>query len=325
VTTTRKRTSTTRRARPRKAGAGSTALFLTGLCPNECRFCFEQSENATRYVRGKDEVLAAIETLRAAGAGSVDLIGGEPLLHPDFAAIARAAVGAGLRVNVTTNALALADRAFARKVLPLLDEVIVSIHAGDARAYRALTRNDSGFATLREALRMLRRIASGTRVMFNTTLTHRSLGTLEGILALVAPFPGARWDITNPFPLGGARDDYATIAPRIGEAARAFAGLVPRALAAGVVVRFSFFPACAFGYATQHSNDVAEPGRATGYRVDHTLNPQHPDDLLFRRAFGRPCRTCRLRRDRTCFGVPQAYLDAFGDADLRPPGKDPPP
>ncbi|MBI5498611.1 MAG: radical SAM protein [Deltaproteobacteria bacterium] len=323
-TTTKRPARGSTRAAKTGGAPSSTALFLTGLCPNECRFCFERSENATRYVREKSEVLAAIEELRAAGAGSVDLIGGEPLLHPDFAAIARAAAGAGLRVNVTTNGLALADRAFARKVLPLLDGVVVSIHAGDARAYRALTGNDSGFATLRQALRELRRAGSGVRVMFNTTLTHRSLGTLEGILALVAPFAGARWDITNPFPLGGARDDYAAIAPRIGEASRAFAGLVPRARAAGVVVRFSFFPACAFGYATEHSNDVAEPALATGYRVDHALNPEHPGDLVFRRAFGRPCRACRLRRERLCFGVPEAYLAAFGDADLRPPGKEPP-
>jgi hypothetical protein len=297
----------------------SQAIFITGLCQNECRFCFERDMNKTGYVRGAGDVIKAMDLIVARGGKSVDLLGGEPLLNPAFEKMAAAAADRGLRVNITTNGLALADRGFARRVLPLLASMVVSIHAGDTKSYRSVTGNSYGFARLKRALLSVRELCCPVRIMFNTTVTADSISGLDGVLGLIAPFTGARWDLTNPFPLGAGKAAYAEMVPRVPAVAGVLPSLADRAGKRGIAVRYSFFPSCAIGYRTALNNDLREPGQAGGYLVDRRLNPHHRGALTFRRVFGRRCKTCILAGSG-CSGVAAPYLRAFGDGDLAPLG-----
>jgi pyruvate-formate lyase-activating enzyme len=297
--------------------ASSAAFFVTTRCQNRCRFCFERPrergarEVAPRWLEGK------LDALLARGVRSVDLVGGEPLLHPEFLALAHAVKGRGLRLTVTTNGLALANPALADAVLPLVDALCLSLHGGSPAAYAGVTANPRGFALVRRAIDAIatRRPA---QLVINTTVTAATVGHLTEILDLVAPLAPVRWDLTNPLPLGSCAARYRALAPRLAEVATAAARLVPAAQAARVDLRFSFFPACAVGYLVERCNEVAEPAFARGFAVDHDLNPHHRRDLTFARGFGPVCGDCSLHDGRRCHGVPLLYLETFGGGELHP-------
>ncbi|HYG67253.1 MAG TPA: radical SAM protein, partial [Anaeromyxobacteraceae bacterium] len=93
-------------------------IDLTNRCNLSCPVCFANA-NAQGFVCEPtfEEVVTLLEQLRAyrpVPASAVQFTGGEPTLHPDFLAILRKARELGFsHVQVATNGIRLADRAFA--------------------------------------------------------------------------------------------------------------------------------------------------------------------------------------------------------------------
>lgn len=298
--------------------APPAVFFITSRCQNACRFCFEHGPETARYETTPSFIAARLAGKRLRDTARVDLIGGEPLMHPAFEEIARGVAASGRQLTVTSNGLRLADPRFARRVLPFITGLVISVHGGTPAAYRAATGNRAGFAKLGAALVALRGARPTPHLLFNTTLTADTLDSTDRILTMIAPFAPVRWDITNPFPAGLGAVNYAKVAPRVSNLARVLPRLSARACASGVTVRFSFFPACAIGYRVDLNNDLKEPGQARGHRVDHRLNPHHRGVLTFKRAYGARCASCALRTPTLCAGLATHYLKLFGDSDLAP-------
>ena len=106
------------RALPRAVDARPlwAQLNITHRCNLDCAYCTEY-DNSRGHVP-HDQVARSIDKCRELGVLHVDLIGGEPLLHPDVGAFLRRIVGHGMTTGMTTNGFLLTE--------PRLDELLAA-------------------------------------------------------------------------------------------------------------------------------------------------------------------------------------------------------
>jgi Fe-coproporphyrin III synthase len=114
-------------------------LYLTDRCNSRCVTC-------DYWRHGRDDMdLAAVRRLLPSfdqlGTELVLLSGGEPLLNPEWAAIAELLRGTGLKVWLLTSGLALAKHA--HRAAPLFDAITVSLDGTDAETYEAIRGLDA--------------------------------------------------------------------------------------------------------------------------------------------------------------------------------------
>jgi MoaA/NifB/PqqE/SkfB family radical SAM enzyme len=97
-----------------KAGTGEAKLpplnFLwleiTGKCNFRCTHCYaESAPSGTHGSISRDEWYAIIVDAKQVGADTVQFIGGEPTLHPDFPELVRFAASSGMEIEIFTNLL----------------------------------------------------------------------------------------------------------------------------------------------------------------------------------------------------------------------------
>ena len=122
----------------RVAGLLSINLELTNHCNLKCTFCPTGNGLMVRPRGFMDPDLFA-RTLSTAGPLEFVLLfqWGEPLMHPQFAELARQASDHGARTLITTNATLLDDRRVADLLDAGFDRVTVSVD-GDAETHRAI-------------------------------------------------------------------------------------------------------------------------------------------------------------------------------------------
>ncbi|MFM8980944.1 MAG: radical SAM/SPASM domain-containing protein, partial [Planctomycetia bacterium] len=142
-----------RRGRPRAGPLVSLNLELASTCNLHCTFC-PTGNGLLARPRG---LMPEATFLRAlAGGGRLEFVllfqWGEPLLHPRFLDLARAARAHGARTLVTTNGTLLDERRVQALLDAGLERVTVSID-GDAATHEAvrgvpLARTEEGLARL---------------------------------------------------------------------------------------------------------------------------------------------------------------------------------
>ena len=77
-------------------------FYPTIRCDRSCEFCFNRTMPGVPDMSLKD-CQKMFDTLKAFGVKTIDIIGGEPTLHPDITSIVREAVSRGFFVNVSSN------------------------------------------------------------------------------------------------------------------------------------------------------------------------------------------------------------------------------
>lgn len=152
-------------------------LYLTERCNSRCVSC-----DYWRHGR-RDIDPAAVQRLlpdlRALGTHTVLVSGGEPLLHPQWAAIAALLRGAGLRLWLLTAGLALAKQA--STVAQHFEQVTVSLDGANAASYariRGLDAFEAVCAGVRAAVR------EGVCVRLRVTVQRGNAGELDALVAL---------------------------------------------------------------------------------------------------------------------------------------------
>lgn len=97
-------TVSTHQPLPQEAVPGLLWLDLTRRCQLECVHCYNASgPQGDHGTMTRADWLTVLDQAADTGVRHVQLIGGEPTLHPDFAALLEHALGLGLNVEVYTN------------------------------------------------------------------------------------------------------------------------------------------------------------------------------------------------------------------------------
>jgi MoaA/NifB/PqqE/SkfB family radical SAM enzyme len=142
------------------------------------------------------------------------LSGGEPLLNPDWAAIADMLRGAGLRVWLLTSGLALAKHA--QRAAGLFDAITVSLDGADAATYAAIRGLDA-FDKVCEGIRAAadQGVPPGLRV----TLQRGNFRQLPAFVDLAKELGAQRIsflavDVANPHAFGRTDDFVSDLALR---------------------------------------------------------------------------------------------------------------
>jgi len=187
-------------------------LYLTERCNSRCVTC-------DYWRHGRDDMdLAAVTRLLPSFARLhtqiVLLSGGEPLLNPDWAAIAQTLRDNGLKVWLLTSGLSLAKHA--RRAGELLDSITVSLDGTDAETYAAIRGLDA-FDKVCEGIRTA--AAHGVPAGIRVTLQRANYRQLPRFVGLAKEL-GARnisflaVDVANPHAFGRADDFVSDLALR---------------------------------------------------------------------------------------------------------------
>jgi len=293
-------------------------------CVNSCIFCSERDHMRAfaRHPAGKEELVAILRSKRAEGFDHVTFTGGEPTLYPRFWEVLERAKELGYRTYVISNGSALALRPFARRVLPLVDEICLSIHGHEAALHDRLTTRPGSFQRQQAALDNIQEHPAEHFVMVNTVVNRFNLDHLEDILAWAVQRRKVRhYLVSNLAPEGEALRRYGELAVRHGEICGRVPALSALAERYGVALRVFGVPACLLGPYRQHSNDLHwsprmtiarawVAGPAAGWFEETALKPtrerMHPD----------ACSGCQLREQ--CGGVFRRYWQEFGPEQLHP-------
>lgn len=154
---------------------------LTYRCNWRCHFCYNP-RHADIDRMAAAEWVVVMNDLRALGTLSLTLTGGEPLTHPEWFDVARAARDRYFAVRLFTNG-SLIDDATADAIASLnLAAVEVSLHGGTSDTHDRTTAVPGSFITLLDAVERLR--ARRVRVEMKTPVTNLNEHEIDAIRAL---------------------------------------------------------------------------------------------------------------------------------------------
>jgi Fe-coproporphyrin III synthase len=175
-------------------------LYLTERCNSRCITC-------DYWRHGRDDmdlalVSSMLHSFTQLRTQVVLLSGGEPLLNPDWAAIAQLLRSHGLQVWLLTSGLSLAKHA--RRAAELFAAITVSLDGTDAKTYAAIRGLDA-FEKVCEGIRAA--ADHGVRPSLRVTLQRANYRQLPAFIALAKAL-GARQvsflavDVANPHAFG---------------------------------------------------------------------------------------------------------------------------
>jgi Fe-coproporphyrin III synthase len=187
-------------------------LYVTDRCNSRCVTC-------DYWRHGRDDMdLAAVTRLLPSFAllhtRMVLLSGGEPLLNPEWAAIAELLRRNGLKVWLLTSGLALAKHA--RRAAEVFDAITVSLDGTDPETYAAIRGLDA-FQKVCEGIQAA--AAEGSRPGIRVTLQRGNFRQLPAFVDLAREL-GARQvsflavDVANPHAFGRTDDFVSDLALR---------------------------------------------------------------------------------------------------------------
>ncbi|MBV9911117.1 MAG: radical SAM protein [Sinobacteraceae bacterium] len=175
-------------------------LYLTERCNSRCVSCdYWRSGSHDIDLQQVSRLLPQLQTL---GTRLVVLSGGEPLLHPEWAAIASILRRNGLKVWLLTAGLALAKHA--ERAATLFDVITVSLDGTNAQTYAAI-RGVDAFAHVCRGIRAA--VAKHVRVTLRVTLQRANYRELDQFVALahelaVSEISFLTVDVANPHAFG---------------------------------------------------------------------------------------------------------------------------
>jgi len=181
---------------PRPLEAPRHVLWeITRACNFRCRHCAQGGGPRRTGELSTAEALALCDRLIAWGVGSVCLMGGEPLLRPDWFRIAERLRGAGLPVGIVTNGWFLDERRIAQIEALELQQVCLSLDGASATVHDDVRRKPGAFDRVLGALERLAAARVPDRKIL-TAVSRRNRAALPDILELLlARADGFSWSL----------------------------------------------------------------------------------------------------------------------------------
>ncbi len=293
-------------------------------CVNRCVFCSEREHMAefAAHPARDEEWRAILERKREQGFDHVTFTGGEPTLYPRIWEMLAHAKSLGYRTFMISNGTLLSLESFSRKILPLIDELCLSMHGFDGPTHDACTGRAGSFARLSAAFDNADRQDRLPFVFVNCVLTRVNVRWIEAILEAALRRKSVRhFLLSNLAPEGEGGRLYAKLSVKTEEFIGRLPAMSERARSRGVDLRVFGVPLCALGAWRELSNDLYYSPRVTvarawlsdgraGWFEEEALSPRRE------RVHVEACERC-LDRDR-CGGVFRRYVARYGAGNLSP-------
>lgn len=149
---------------------------ITRGCNLPCKHCYIEAGRPRKNELSTAEIFSVLDQLKAAGVFALVLVGGEPMLHPDFIPILRHAHELGFVISIATNGTYITQEIIDQ--LPR-EECIVSVSL-DGTALHNELRVKSTFEDIRQRLLLLKANAIPTAIM--ATQTEHNVEELQEVL-----------------------------------------------------------------------------------------------------------------------------------------------
>ena len=308
-------------------------LWLGLTCDVRCKFCYDElvASNQKAWMP-LAEVTAALDKFRSFYRNDfVDLMGGEPTLHPAAVDIVAHAANIGLRPTIITHGMHLADKRRARAyAVAGIHDFLVSIHGIGDTVAGIHGRGRDNFARQMAALDNLREL--GIPFRFNVTMIRDNLEQLEAI-ATLAGEQGARvvnFLTFNPYFEWAAQPEIEFQA-RHSEIAPHLARAIDRCTELGVECNVRYMPPCQLPSREQHvytGYQLPFDPHEWDYNSWYDTNHEGPPSATwFLDASARQqrrhgyvhvpaCSDCALRA--VCDGFHPQYVTRWGGDEARP-------
>lgn len=159
------------------------SLSVTGRCNLRCIYCYSEDDNRHGTDVSLQELLGIIDEFHALGTRVFMLQGGEPLLHPDIAAVIAHVKSKGAYCAITTNGMYVHKHI---EALKQVDQVQLSIDGN--QDITDTNRGTGVYAALVEAIRLCNE--SGIPFHLHTVLTSTttSANTLDPLHKLAEDY-----------------------------------------------------------------------------------------------------------------------------------------
>ncbi len=304
-------------------------LFIASGCNLHCAFCCESDRIQKKAFMPWEELDRKLVEAARDGIDVIQFMGGEATLHPRFPDALRRTKELGMGTYVITNLMRWQRPEFAEAVGPWLDEVMISMHAGDAASGQAVTDVRGWWRGFQSAAENARRTLQG-RVRASTVLTVHNVDQLESIADTLLSFGPHAWVMGCAVPVVGTRvpvmplnlslTQLKAIRPR-------FEALSKRCADAGCRLVFFSMPHCVLGpnlwddshdliVGDQDLTDAAPPeNEAVTFWSRADYLPGRGAVTLARTRTER-CRGCA--RESRCGGHFAEYFALHGDDELAP-------
>ncbi len=187
-------------------------LYATDRCNSRCVTCdYWRHGKLDMSIESVERLLPSFKQF---GTRIVLLSGGEPLINPQWPAIAQRLRDNGMRVWLLTSGLSLAKHA--RRAAPLFDAITVSLDGTDRNTYAAIRGLDA-FDPVCEGIR--RSVASGRRPGIRVTVQRSNYRQLAAFVELAQGLGAGQVsflavDIANPHAFGRTDEFAADLALR---------------------------------------------------------------------------------------------------------------
>lgn len=305
---------------PASAKQLKIVLFIGYRCNNNCQFCINADKRLLPE-KTTGELLGDIYSAAGRKAGTLEIIGGEATMRPDFTALVRAARRLGIpKVVCATNGRVFSDMAAAKAVVDAgVFALIFSIHGPDAKVHDAMTMVPGSFGQLMKGLSNLKKLGF-EYTCGNTTVVKGNMRALPALARLYVKLGIKRVEYIFVDPThGGAKSNFGALVPRISAAAP----YMREALRIGLKHGFTgwkarYVPLCHFsGYEGQ----ISEINERAIFTTEHWAPDFKNTDVIGSR--GRVSRkkpaVCKgCLKYGICEGIWTEYLRRYGDKELVP-------
>jgi flavin-dependent dehydrogenase/pyruvate-formate lyase-activating enzyme len=304
-------------------------LFVASGCNLHCAFCCESDRIQRKAFMPWEELENKLVAAAAAGIDVIQFMGGEATLHPRFPDALERAKQLGMSTYVITNLMRWQRRDFADAVAPWLDEIMISMHAGDAETGLEITGVQSWFRGFQAAAENARATLRA-RVRASTVLTLANADHLESIGETLLGFRPHAWVMGCAVPFERTRRPAADLnlsLTQLKALRPRFEALSARCAEVGCALVFFSMPQCVLGPSLwDQSHDLyllgqdltdAAPstsGTATFWGLADDLPRARPVTL----ARTRTDRCVGCAREARCGGHFAEYFELHGAAELEP-------
>ena len=180
----------------------SANWHITSRCNYCCKFCF--SKKLDDEITDLEVARDRLQKLKALEIEKLNLVGGEPVLHPLFIDIVKLAKRMGFIVSIVSNGYYL-DRSIIEVLKPNVDWIGISVDSADEAVESALGRGTGSH--VKHAMELAEIIHQvGIKLKINTTVT--SLNWKEDMRPLIRTIKPDRWKVFQVLRIIGQNDQY---------------------------------------------------------------------------------------------------------------------